>query len=192
VNHSYLEVEIKLAVSGFAEIVPRLPHAGFKLERERTFEANMVFDTAAATLVNQGRLLRLREYGGESWLTFKGRANGEKHKIREEIETGVSDHAAMQAILERLGYRPIFRYEKYRTQYSDGIGHILLDETPIGRFLELEGTAPWIDRTAKALGFEERDYITKSYGRLYVEYCAARGEAPSDMVFTTSEPKHDI
>jgi adenylate cyclase class 2 len=58
-----------------------------------------------------------------------------------------------------------------------------VDETPIGVYLELEGSPAWIDRTAFQLGFADKDYITASYARLYVEWCEARGVAPTNMLF---------
>ena len=81
------------------------------------------------------------------------------------------------AIVERLGYRRVFRYEKYRTEFHQPrrAGVAMLDETPVGVFLELEGTPHWIDRTARRLGFQESDYITASYGRVYLDWCAANG-----------------
>jgi adenylate cyclase class 2 len=89
----------------------------------------------------------------------------------------------MRAILERLGFKAAFRYEKYRAEYTDGKGVATVDETPIGLYLELEGAPSWIDRTARALGFRRADYITASYYGLYREYCERRGEAVGDMVF---------
>ena len=60
----------------------------------------------------------------------------------------------------------MFRYEKYRTEFRQPrrAGVAMLDETPVGVYLELEGTPHWIDRTARRLGFQESDYITASYG----------------------------
>jgi adenylate cyclase class 2 len=79
----------------------------------------------------------------------------------------------------------MFRYEKYRAEYrrqgSSGVATV--DETPIGTYLELEGNARWIDRTAKQLGFTQEQYITASYGSLYLEWCQARGVKPGNMVF---------
>jgi len=91
----------------------------------------------------------------------------------------------MENILARLGFNPVFRYEKYRTEYErePQQGIVTIDETPIGLFAELEGSPAWIDRTAKALGFSEPEYITKSYGRLYLEYCRDNGIEPAQMVF---------
>jgi adenylate cyclase class 2 len=90
----------------------------------------------------------------------------------------------MELILARLGLGPVFRYEKFRTEYKSGQdGTITVDETPIGLYLELEGQPPWIDRIAGELGFSEQQYVTKSYGALYLEYCWERGITPANMVF---------
>jgi len=129
-------------------------------------------------------LLRLRRYGRRLVLTYKGPPQAARHKVREELEVLVSDLDAAALILSRLGLVASFRYEKYRTEFrGPGGGAVLLDETPIGDFLELEGAPSWIDRTAARLGFGEADYITSSYGTLYVESCRGRGIVPGDMVF---------
>jgi adenylate cyclase class 2 len=91
----------------------------------------------------------------------------------------------MGAIFERLGYRPVFRYEKYRTEYrlERGAGVATLDETPVGMYLELEGAPAWIDRMAQRMGFGEQDYVTDSYARLYLDWCRKMRVTPSNMVF---------
>jgi adenylate cyclase, class 2 len=66
-----------------------------------------------------------------------------------------------------LGLTAAFRYEKWRTEWEDGQGHCVIDETPIGIFAELEGPAEWIDRTAALLGVAQAEYLTLSYGRLF-------------------------
>lgn len=177
------EVEIKLPLASIAEGRRRLREAGFRLARRRVFEANTVFDDARGTLSRAGALLRIREVNGRGLLTYKGPARPGRHKSREEIETAFEDPAVMRAILERLGFRPAFRYEKYRAEYTDGEGMATLDETPIGCFAELEGAPAWIDRTARRLGFGPSDYITASYYRLYREHCARRRRPVRHMVF---------
>ena len=88
-------------------------------------------------------------------------------------------------ILERLGFAPVFRYDKYRTEFRSGRGPGIatLDETPIGVFVELEGSPAWIDRTARRLGFSEKHYITMSYGQLYFRNCLRKGVTPTHLVF---------
>jgi adenylate cyclase class 2 len=179
------ETEIKLAVSGVREGRRLLRQAGFRVVKRRLFESNTLFDTARLTLRNARRLLRVRETGGKTKLTFKGTPLISRHKSREELELSIEDARLFAAILDRLGYRPTFRYEKYRTTYGEpGVsGEAVLDETPIGVYLELEGSPRWIDRTARRLGFGEPDYITASYGRLYLDWCRERGVEPKDMLF---------
>jgi len=114
-------------------------------------------------------LLRLRQSGNQATLTFKGRGSSRKYKTRTELESAIKDPEAIEKILGALGFNPVFRYEKYRTEYAKNrsAGHICLDETPAGVFLELEGPTTWIDRTAHSLGFSESHYITATYGQIY-------------------------
>lgn len=180
-----LETEIKLAVPDAAAARRLLRASGFRVARRRAFESNAVFDTPERRFGRGGALLRVRERGRAAQLTYKGPAKPSKHKSREEREVEAGDAPTLRLILERLGFVRVFRYEKYRAVYrrEETGGVVTLDETPIGVYLELEGTSGWIDRTARRLGFTEEDYITASYGRLYLEWCAERGRAPRDMLF---------
>lgn len=179
------EIEIKLALESAAEGRRRLEAGGFRPVKPRVFEDNLLFDTPERRLRAAGSLLRLRQAGDAAALTYKGPATFEKHKSREELEIQLSDALLAARLLERLGFEPVFRYQKYRTEYAerDGHGVVTLDETPIGDFLELEGAPEWIDRTAARFGFREADYITASYAGLYFEWCRERGLQPAGMVF---------
>lgn len=163
-----------------------LAGAGFVEIRGRAFESNVVYDTPLAELRETRRLLRLREFDGEALVTFKGPPVKGRHKSREEIETNVESAERFHAILTRLGYRVEFKYEKYRTTYArkgDHAGVAVLDETPIGVYLELEGPPEWIDGAAKVLGVPADKYINDSYVALYFKYCEAHGLNPGNMVF---------
>ncbi len=179
------EIEIKLAVPNARSARRRLLAAGFEVSRSRVFENNLVFDTADFALRQSSRLLRLRQAGSALTMTYKGVPEAGKHKSREELEVGVTGLDAMSQIVAHLGYRQVFRYEKYRTEFRQPrrAGVAMLDETPVGVFLELEGAAPWIDRTARTLGFDEDAYITASYGRLYLAWCASLDTKPTNMIF---------
>jgi adenylate cyclase, class 2 len=184
-SHDTQETEVKLAVPDAKTGRRRLRAAGFRVFKRRVFEANTVFDTPALALRNAGLLLRVRQAGSVRTVTYKGRSTPSKHKSREELELIIPDARVMGAILEGIGFRPVFRYEKYRTEYRQyrGGGIATLDETPVGVYLELEGNAAWIDRTARRLGFSEQAYITVSYGALYLDWCRRLGIKPGDMVF---------
>ncbi|MBA3976184.1 MAG: adenylate cyclase [Candidatus Solibacter sp.] len=180
------ETEIKLRCGPAREARTMLLGCGFRERTPRTFERNEVFDTDALALRGERKLLRLREYGEERILTYKGPPEAGPHKVREEIETRVEDAAAMRAILVRLGYEVVFRYEKYRAEYERDGGMAVVDETPVGNFIELEGEPEWIDRCAAAMGFTAADYITLSYASLYLEWCARQGVEPGHMEFASS------
>lgn len=184
------EIEIKLPVPDIAGIAKLLDEAGFRVIRPRAFESNVVYDTPAHMLREGGRLLRVRRSAGLAILTYKGPSEPGKHKSREELETKLEDAACCEAILTRLGYEPIFRYEKYRTEYEQegSPGIVTLDETPIGTFLEIEGEPEWIDRIAQRLGFREDQYILASYGGLYLQHRTQHPEAPFDMTFPSPVP----
>jgi len=184
-NHNGRETEIKLAVPSVAAAVRLVRSAGFRVFKRRVFESNTVWDTPRQVLRRASRLLRIRQAGTKALLTYKGKPGISKHKSREELELQIADPAMLGAIFERLGYRPLFRYEKYRTEYRQPAagGTATIDETPVGVFVELEGNPTWIDRTARRLGFSERQYITASYASLYIDWCKQRRIKPGNMTF---------
>lgn len=168
----------------------RIADAGFRLQSARAFESNTLVDTADGVLRQNGQILRLREYAGQAILTYKGASIPGKHKSREELETVVGSAAVLRQMLQRLGYEPTFRYEKYRAVYSrpGDPGLLTVDETPIGPFLELEGEADWIDQVADELGFGAEQYITESYGQLWFRHCKEKNLPLGNFVFATATP----
>ncbi len=188
VRKSIREIEIKLRVGDAAAARRMLRRAGFRVRRRRVFESNVLYDTADRALGRERKLLRVRSVGSDTILTFKGTPVDGKHKIREELELELSDGATFARILERMGMEPSFRYEKYRTEFQRPGPEAVatLDETPIGNFVELEGPPAWIDKVAAEMGFEEPDYITASYARLYFEQVSGAPESPGQMAFDRS------
>ncbi len=181
-----IETEVKIPVTNLSGIVQRLLGLNFHISAPREHEVNDIYDTPDQELRQKSMMLRLRSAGNESVLTWKGPGQPGPHKSRAELETTVDSLDTLRQIFEQLGYQQSFRYEKFRTEYTDGSEHqgvLTIDETPIGNFLEIEGPADWIDWTATHLGFSERDYIVKSYGELYLDHCRELGVAPSNMTF---------
>lgn len=186
------EIEIKLRLPPKLGKIRRvLQAAGFRVGKPRIHESNILFDNAKRTLRKHGKLLRLRRAGPHRLLTYKGPSQPSRYKKRHEVEFDLHNGGSLEEVFTHLGYRPVFRYEKYRTEYAKprAEGKVLLDETPIGNFLEIEGSPRWIDRTALALGFRPSDYITRSYGYLYLAYCRERRIAPKDMLFSDKKLK---
>jgi adenylate cyclase, class 2 len=184
------ETEVKIALSAIDAIPEKLRDLGFTVSVERLFEGNTLYDTAASNLRKSSMLLRLREVGGKTVITWKGPGTPGPHKSRPELETDIGSFAVMEQIFDRLGYRRTFRYEKYRTEFAPSDdpakGTVTLDETPIGNFLEIEGPGEWIDATAARLGFSPADYVLSSYGSLYLDYCRRQQVEPRDMVFASA------
>jgi adenylate cyclase, class 2 len=177
------EVEIKFRVDNARGLARRLRAAGFRLDTRRTHEMNTLYDLPGQPLRRRGDLLRLRKYGSDWVLTHKAKGKAGRHKTRVEMETRVKDGAKMDAILRTLGYKATFRYEKFRSEWSDRKGHVVVDETPIGNFGEIEGRARWIDQIARRLGIRLSDYITETYAALFFEWKRRTGSPAKEMTF---------
>jgi adenylate cyclase class 2 len=220
------EIEVKLKFESAAVARKKLARIGAKpvpgevaAKDGRYQERNILFDTPDGGFARHGQLLRVRiestptsgkKAATRVLLTYKGPAepSGEgRYKIRQENEVVVADVSAITSILEALGLRGWFRYEKFRTRFALSSSkkwaaglHLELDETPVGVFLELEGPTSAIDRAAGELGFSPRNYITKNYLLLHMEDYRRKGLsvpqlAPGiiagipDMVFPESPSK---
>jgi adenylate cyclase class 2 len=164
-----LEIEIKIRVDLLPPWHGKLVGLGATLECPRALERNLVFDTPGSSLKKRGILLRLRQHGGGSVLTMKTPARQDGvYKVREETEVDGFDFARMEAILCGIGFQPFFIYEKYREVFAMNGARIMLDETPIGNFLEIEGEPAGIDAVAAELGFSRGDYRSDSYYQLFL------------------------
>ena len=166
-----IETEIKIRVKDLADFEARLRAAGFRLETPRQFESNVLYDTPDRKMRARTEILRIRNYGGRWTVTHKrvpdSGVGEDRHKHRVETETEVADGTVLAEIFTALGLVAAFRYEKWRSEWSDGEGHCVMDETPIGNFAELEGAPEWIDSAAARLGVSPSEYMTLSYGRLF-------------------------
>ena len=177
------EVEIKFRVANVRALGRKLHAAGFRLVTRRTHEVNTLYDLPGGVLRKRNELLRIRKYGSAWTLTHKSGTTRGHHSSRVELETAVADGKKMDAILRALGYAPSFRYEKFRAEWAGGKGHVVVDETPIGNFCEIEGPPRWIDATAKELGVNAADYITKNYATLFAEWKRETGNPAEEMTF---------
>jgi adenylate cyclase class 2 len=177
------EVEIKFRVKDLEALAEKLRQLGFTLNTPRTHEMNTLYDFAGGELRRAGQLLRIRNYGGRWTVTHKAKGKAGRHKSRTETETPVADGEKLHAIFTALGLRPTFRYEKFRSEWSDGAGHVVVDETPIGNFAEIEGSPRWIDTTAKKVGVRRSDYITQNYASLFFAWKEKVRSEAQEMTF---------
>ena len=177
------ETEIKFRVGDLRVLTRTLRAAGFRLVTPRTHEMNTLYDLPGGVLRARRQLLRLRRYGPAWTLTHKSGGKRARHSSRVEVETPVADGKNMDAILRGLGYAPSFRYEKFRAEWTDDKGKVVVDETPIGNFCEIEGPPRWIDATAKRLGVTPAEYITKNYATLFTDWKQATKSSAEEMTF---------
>ena len=187
------EIELKFPVADPEDLETRLPQLGFNLITPRTYEHNILFDTPARDLRAKRQILRLRDYGGIHTLTHKriddSTPESIRYKIRIETETTVSDPHAITEVFAQIGYQPAFIYEKYRTEYSifdpatNTTPHLVIDETPIGTYVELEGPTDWIDRTLTDLHVDLSTCITDSYGKLFLDWKQRTGSPADHLTF---------
>jgi adenylate cyclase class 2 len=179
------EVEIKFRIANIDGLVARLRQLGFQHVTPRTHEMNTLFDLPGQPLRGRGDVLRLRQYG-ETWvLTHKTKSPSESgpHKTRIETETRVDNGEKMEAILRALQFAPSFRYEKFRAEWKGSNGHVVVDETPIGTFGEIEGPPEWIDSVARDLKIDRKDYITETYAGLFNSWKRQTKSAAQEMTF---------
>lgn len=170
------EIEVKIRIGEAKAAREKVLGLGAALARERHLEKNVLFDLPSGALHAGRRALRLRTTGRRATLTYKGEPRKSRSfKVREEYETQVRDPRQTRKILQALGLRETFAYEKRRTVFLKARLTIALDETEAGNFLELEGERHEIVRFAKALGYGRADFITDSY----VDLLAKRGERPA-------------
>ena len=175
-----VETEIKLRVGDPGAARTAVEALGARLARPRHFEDNLLLDDARGDFGAAGKALRLRRAEGAGGADLQGAAPGrrrrEKPAARSRRRCPTRD--LLESILGGLGYRTMFRYQKYRETWTWKGVEIVIDETPLGAFLEIEGEEPAIREAAAALGYGPADFLTQSYSTLYV---LAGGTG--DMVF---------
>jgi len=177
------EIEIKLPAPDLDAVRGRLRESGARLVAPRHFEANDLYDDSEGSIVKRGCVLRLRRTPDGARLTFKGPAQfAGGIKTREERETAVADPDELDRILTGLGYRPRFRYEKHREEWALERCVVALDETPIGRFVEVEGEPTAIRGVLPRLGLDPADALPYSYTDLYARRRREDPSLPADML----------
>lgn len=181
---SYEEIEIKFLVDDLAALRQRVVALGATVATPRTYEDNLCFDTPDGQLEQHGRLLRLRR-DQRNVLTYKEPpvTPDTDFKVRQEYEIEVSNFAQTHAIIGKLGFVPVFRYEKYRETFVYDDAEILLDDTPCGAFVELEGAREELERLIAALALDPSPRFTASYGEIFRAVCRTYQLSLTEMTF---------
>ena len=179
------EIEIKIEIADAETAARRLLEAGARPSTPRELEDNVLLDLDDGRLAHAGRLLRVRRIGAKSILTVKSppeRASV-KYKVRRETEVEIADARKMLQALEDAGFRPSWRYQKWRRSFSFEGVTVVVDELPWGAYLEIEGDPAGIDRAARALGYGPEQCETASYREIHERRCRAAGLPVGDLVF---------
>ena len=199
------EIELKIPVANVLDLQDRLIQLGFHLVTPRTLEQNTLYDAPSRDLRAQRQILRVRQYGNLCTVTHKrlpsqsDPVDTTRYKVRIETETAVADPEAMAEIFIQLGYIPAFVYEKYRTEWSQPISpgsqtnsqtvaHLVIDETPIGNYAELEGPTAWIDQTLVQLNVDPATCLTDSYGKLFLDWKERTHSPAENLTFAEIAP----
>jgi adenylate cyclase class 2 len=178
-----MEREIKLSFRTPEEAREAILAAGATPLRGRRLQEDCLLDTRDDQLHQRRCVLRVRLECGKTLLTFKGPVQASDMKVREELETIVGDGLLLLRVLEELGFRVWFRYQKYREEFAHECVTVALDETPVGTFVEIEGSENGIHEMAAALLRKPADYVLDSYRCLFVKHCQQRGLPVTDMLF---------
>jgi adenylate cyclase class 2 len=179
-----IETEVKVKIDDAESFCRRLEVWEPEILSGRHFEDNHLLDYPDGRLRAGQCLIRVRHALDRAFLTFKGPPKAEGiFKTREELETGLGSADVACRIFERLGLCLWFRYQKYRREYRvDGV-HVAVDETPVGNYVEFEGSEEEIHALARRLGIDPSEFSKSSYYSLYLQHCREKGVAPRHMVF---------
>ncbi len=165
--HDSFEIEVKFYLSSPDSIRDHL----LSLDATclgRFFETNICFENKEKTFKRQNILLRLRK-DNKARLTFKSPPDDldKDFKIHRELEVEVDDLQTCQAILENLGFHPEQIYEKWRETFTLHNTKLLIDTTPCGVFLEIEGEKPTIPAMANRLELKWTERILLNYLEIF-------------------------
>jgi adenylate cyclase class 2 len=181
------EIEVKFLLRDRAALLRRLHDVGGERLYPETFEDNIVLDRRGE-LRTKGALLRVRKFGKYSIATFKGPMSIEGGvKSREEVQTGVESFERAIQLFDSLGYKPVFRYQKFREVWRVRDAEVMIDRTPIGDYFEIEGSVELIRSLAAELGMEMEQAIRQTYADLYRQARRTRADLPNDMVFSPEQ-----
>src|SRR5436189_3506517 len=146
------EIEVKFVLKDRAELVSKLHEIGGQRLYPETFEDNIVLDRRG-DLKTRGSLLRVRKFGKYSIATYKGPMSIEGGvKSREEVQTGVESFELAIQLFDALGYKPVFRYQKFREVWRIKDVEVVIDRTPMGEYFEIEGPIDLIRTLPAELG----------------------------------------
>lgn len=198
-NTTTQETEVKLRIEGSVlEVKQKL--ATFCKYSTPTEEENRIYDTAEGKLKDRKQVLRIRyakhpvgDLDPKIELTFKDkgtRSKGISSRPEYNVNIQRNELANLTKVLEGLGYRPSFVYEKKREtwKFPDVKVTVEIDELPyIGHFLEIEGPdSDVIEQVIDQLGVRHFERCSGSYIKLLRDEMKRRKVKGIEARFNTS------
>jgi adenylate cyclase class 2 len=181
------EIEVKFPLRDRQELTRKLHDLGAQRLYPETFEDNIVLDRRGE-LRTKGALLRVRKFGKYSLATYKGPMSIEGGiKSREEVQTGVESFELAIQLFDALGFKPVFRYQKFREVWRLRDVEVVIDRTPIGDYFEIEGAMETIRSVATELGMNMDQALRQTYSDLYRLARRTRADLPEHMVFPADQ-----
>ena len=181
------EIEVKFPLRDRAELLRKLHDIGAQQLYPETFEDNIILDRRGE-LRTKGALLRVRKFGKYSLATYKGPMSIEGGvKSREEVQTGIESFELAIQLFDSLGFKPVFRYQKFREVWRVREVKVEIDRTPIGDYFEIEGGVETIRAVAADLGMNMDHALRQSYADLYRQARRTRADLPEHMVFPADQ-----
>lgn len=178
-----MEYELKFKIKDKKEIFPKLVSLGAKDLGKRK-ELDIYIGSA-----DKG--LRLRKYGRKGLLTYKRLVNTKiRAKVREEIQTEVSDIDKLIEMFRIIGFPELKRKEKIRHTFRLGSTLVMVDRLPfMGYFVEIEAASGIeLKKTARRLGFDPAKGSRDSYDNIFLNYYivnAAKFKDSKTMILLT-------
>ncbi len=176
------EYEAKFLSIDVADLQAKLTALGAVRAFPRTLLTRRIFENDA---LEGGAWIRLRDEGTRSTLTLKQVADSTSIDGTTEIETEVTDLAAMAEILSRLGLREVRYQENYREEWRCGETAFDFDTWPgLATFVEIEG--PDEASVRQAVGALGLDYSQARFGSVDEIYKSELGRdilAESTLLF---------
>jgi predicted adenylyl cyclase CyaB len=161
-----LEVELKAVVIDPAGTRKQLELAGAKL----TYEGRLVdrrYDIESRELADRDEVLRVRRYeksgSAKTFLDWKGRTETQgAYKIREEISTLVDNFAAIEQILDKVGFVVTMEIDRDIVQYQLGAATVRFETYPrMDVLVEVEGEPEAIEQAIVALRMSRGEFTSE-------------------------------
>lgn len=173
------EIEVKILEIDKKNIEDTL----VKLRAKKIFDGKIetaFYDFKDGSIAKARNVLRVRKEQDRTELTYKKVNYTKTAKVAEEITVEISDMQEMKEILHNLGLLEIEDTQKIRTSYKldslrFDIDHYLGAYSFIPDFLEIEApNIKLIHRSAKELGFQEKDCLAWSTPQLIQHYSSKK------------------